>query len=114
MHPHELRVGNLVELNGGVHTVTAQNIPNAHLFKPIKLTEKRAERFGFKQTHSNRWSLKNFHTFELLKVSGGAETFQAVRFYDGSKYYVVKMHVRFVHELQNLYYWLQDTELKTE
>lgn len=111
-YPTEFRIGNLVDKSGKVHAITVDDLRDLTGIKYIRLTEEWLLAFGWREIDPRRWTLKGFFGFELQKTMYGSETFQAARYFDSEKHYIVKMHVRFVHELQNLYYALEDAELK--
>lgn len=109
MKQSDVRVGNLVAFNGTVKPITAQDILNIENFKPIPLTPKRAERFGFKLT-GDSWKLKGFHHFELTIPVKGGHNFMAIRQTEKG-HYVIRPALIYVHDLQNLYWAFRDEEL---
>jgi hypothetical protein len=135
MKANELRIGNLVELNNpnyrpkdtgktfhiwkidsmddSCNGVCAEDMPYAEVFgqflkhiKPIPLTEEWLVKFGFFEKYkstSNRW---NIGGFELHDCEDDDEKLQGVFLYD------FKLEVKYVHQLQNLYFALTGVELE--
>jgi hypothetical protein len=81
---------------------------------PVPLTEVRAEKLGFKQNSPGRWSKRHFHKFELTKPINGGEVFSAVKYIKEDSYYVLVVGLNSVHQLQNLYFAMEETELQIE
>lgn len=122
MNPGDLRIGNLlateqnmiIEVKAiGEKTIRSQI--GTHYLKDLRgihLSEKRIMRFGFRERSPGIWHLKGFHYFDLTRASYGAESFQAVKFITSTTHYVLKMHLTYVHQLQNLYWAHRDEELR--
>lgn len=112
MKATELRIGNLYDHNGEYKTVTADVIlevwvAERNWVKPISLTEEWLLKFGSTGTYGNwQYTLPvgaiTFHfrrNIEWYSELGGI--------YLGSK-------IKYVHQLQNLYFALTGEELKTK
>ncbi len=122
MKENELRIGNLVERDGNILEViriAKDGIINYNLVKksqgmrvnngnviPISLTKEWLLRFGFSEKLGN-WELPNFR-FHLNKPMN----FDGFIFCEG--YSVITDKIQFVHQLQNLYFALTNTELICE
>jgi hypothetical protein len=118
-----LRIGNAVmDRTGKPFRITASDLVALSLsekqgidnldYNPLPLTQKRAERFGFKEVSPNRWRLKGFYGFDLIKVINGGDWFSAVKYTDDKSYYMIVNSIMWVHHLQNLYQAYEERELK--
>lgn len=111
MKPNELRIGNLIKIDGIVSTVDARTIfdfeSECRVKEPIYLTEEWLVRFGyvldsFYKTYSKGdfcICIKN-NEFNVMNDSCS----------DAGCYYLTT--IEYVHQLQNLYYALTGTELE--
>ena len=106
MKANELRIGNLIQDNNKEWIVSAQLIysvveGNGYLagFKPIPLTEEWLVKFGFDKSNENNY-LKNEFRIWIEKHN--------TYFYIIGSYMVICNNV---HQLQNLYFALTNTEL---
>ena len=115
MKAKELRIGNLVNVDEKAYKISGGDIYNlenysknyGHLYKPIPLTEEWLEKFGFMQPDSNYliWEKQGFKPFCIL--------FEAlinhwqIGVYGGR----VFKRIKYVHQLQNLYFALTGEEL---
>lgn len=123
MKATELRVGNLIAYFSGdrwrVKKVTSRDIaeleahPHNPHYRGIPVTPARLKKLGFFERSPGVWQRKGFYGFELKRVSHGSELFQAVKFIDDKKHFVVNMGVAFVHELQNMFYVREGRELRS-
>lgn len=131
MKPRELRIGNWINCYGhdrqvvgigldGVLATSETGQSSVRLtnptLKPIPLTEKWLERFGFRSVADlGTWYL-NFNTFDMggigsvayefaLDQSDESFEFTELNRYDG-------IIIKHVHQLQNLYFALTGTELE--
>lgn len=109
----ELRIGNIVESYGtngapshwvelsvkAMHIQTCDSSPE--LFRPIPITEEWLVKFGFRSIN-NVWQL---FPIELMDGPNGYEFFH--RALGGGKFKTIT----YVHQLQNLYFALTDSEL---
>jgi hypothetical protein len=107
MEATELRIGNLVSLNGKEFKVTLQSLyEGANLdFKPLKLTEEWLLNFGY----SNENRPNHFQKDEY--------TMNTHIFWDCNGMFIDDkngVYVKYVHQLQNLYFALQQKELTTK
>jgi hypothetical protein len=110
MNANELRIGNLVyyriddEMDerqswNQVNTIDVQDLEfierNDTNYTPIPLTEEWLLKFGFKKRTSTSWTLNEV---DIWLVDGIFENF-------------IDNPVQYVHQLQNLYFALTQTEL---
>ena len=106
MNANELRIGNLLQFGGGfveVDIVILRDLdiyPQSQL-KPIPITKNLLFKFGFEnQENSNFWRCEQWDELYLL---GSDLHFD----YEGKTIAIVK----YVHQLQNLYFALTGEEL---
>lgn len=138
MNSKELRIGNLVEYNGEVETVTGVTEENPFVntitpdyldyeeITPIPLTGEWLLKFGFEEWtwcsdcafiplffgdslfcryYNNQWHVKR------LKVGRDREGFFGKT---EGRYVLPKGKIKYVHQLQNLYFALTNKELKNK
>ena len=121
MTANELRIGNLIQDNNKEWIVSAQLIysvveGNGYLagFKPIPLTEEWLVKFGFKVEHLNfgayETKLNDFFNlqFELKNQWNEKDGFHL---YVNGGEYDSNVFIKYVHQLQNLYFALTGEEL---
>jgi hypothetical protein len=119
MKVQDLRVGNLVfadlygekpilvesicSINEDIFNSTTGEIPLSSL-KPIPLTEERLLEFGFERQENN-WKTFNLHfaTISWERLAGIALSFENESVY--------LPHIKYVHQLQNLFHSLTNKEL---
>ena len=111
MKANELRIGNKVDIYGNVATIVPNDFEkwidvknNSYVMKnlkPIELTEEWLIRFGFKKMN-----------YKLLnKIVFYSETWD-IEFSDNEFYMPdIGIVVKYVHQLQNLYFALTNEEL---
>jgi len=84
--------------------------PIDEMFKPIPLTEQWLENLGFyekyKSVHSH-WNLKGFGLDQKSNVDDNNNTIPTEEVF----YYDYKYEIKYVHQLQNLYFALTGEEL---
>ena len=112
MKANELRIGltfyakSLEKKEWETHSLDAfticQAINNEINIKPIPLTEEWLLKFGFEitkasVTHNHTFSIDNFKVNNLLR---------------GGQFWYREVELKYVHQLQNLYYALTGEELK--
>ena len=109
--PQELRIGNYVEYNGEIIKLDGSllccYIQNELEFplNPIPLTEEILLKFGFEEkSKSKNFYLGNFR-FHISKPAN----YDGFIFCDG--YDVITDKIKYVHQLQNLYFALTGEEL---
>jgi hypothetical protein len=115
MDAKELRIGNILNWNNEKGLATPYIIEQINelkyhdCFVPIELTEEWLLKFGFGEkckSAGNRWQFFN-----------GKDWFELYDFYDeeekltGKFFYSFKFEIKYVHQLQNLYFALTGTEL---
>ncbi len=108
MKAKELRIGNRVKMGNAYSTeVTAEIIGVAERFKPIPLTEEWLVRFGAYKVNEiyEYWEGDYVYAYEL-EINGLSCLFSR----DGScsSY----SHIKYVHQIQNLYFAETGKELK--
>jgi hypothetical protein len=122
MDEKELRIGNWVNWEGSVETVTLNSFGTEwhksegrllfRYFKPIPLNEEWLVKFGFSEkfkSSSNRWMKHGQHSNIYLELHD-------IELSDSEKLSGVFLHnfnleVKHVHSLQNLYFALTNEEL---
>lgn len=113
----ELRIGNhfewseLASMGRDYDKVDFNNIKYHQFFEPIPLTEEWLIKLGFEKIVDNeftlRYDLKKDPRFDYSLPKHNLKTF-GLRFY-GSDFFNV---VKYVHQLQNIYFALTNTELE--
>lgn len=129
MKPQELRIGNLVEVNGEITEIAAidcegwrckvkgcERVLSAHLMKwedtkPIPLTEEWLVKFGFSILTENsagkQYGYVVDHVFDSNLTLTYWETTK-----DAGKFFRGKLEIKLVHQLQNLFFALTGEELE--
>ena len=115
MKPNELRIGNYV-YGFGTNPGIVDELHKSHLciawdngtvtysydeLKPISLTEDWLKKFGFRNTVLNGWTKKRFPIFELINNVLYPPDYLLSTF----------IVIKYVHQLQNLYFALTEKEL---
>ena len=108
----DLRIGNYLEHPYSNGYCQVNTIDNEHLnigegnviedindFKPIPLTEEWLIKFGFKELKRNVWFISDKDGFQIILENS---IFRL-------KY--LRKHIKYVHQLQNLYFALTGEEL---
>lgn len=113
----QLRIGNLVLSNGTTSIV--DRIDQTKQADPMPITEEFLQRFGFKMDDNyNYWTSIVTHYLELIRVRGDYYPIYAEigELSHQEEQRVSLRSIRYIHELQNLYFTLtgQELELKTE
>lgn len=92
---------------------SAQGYDNyVDFFKPIPLTEEWLFKFGFQKDLNWKISLDNFYFLELMRIG---EEYSAFHEKKPSEEYAHKLvRVKYVHQLQNLYFALTGEELQLQ
>lgn len=129
MKSNELRIGNFIDLkvnvpnvgvqyySGGVVTALRENdlyangirLPSYFNAEPILLTEEWLLKFGFEETRS-LWN--NGMGYPVHYDLENKNLRMAYGSHGGTVFPVVAFNVKFVHQLQNLYFALTGTELE--
>ena len=106
MTAQELRIGNYYDQFGNIHQATWVTIkelsqaPEGQLWcKPIPLTEDWLKRFGFEILVGwlDVWRKDGFDRFDLTEIH--------------DEYFFNDTHIEFVHQLQNAFFCIEQTEL---
>jgi len=113
MKANELRIGNLIDLGNRIakineiyHTActvldleeTQDTIEDYERTKPIPLTRESLLKFGFQ----DKFSEKRIY----FRIKG-----MLIEVKNGSKFYYNNIHLKYIHQLQNLYFALTGKEL---
>lgn len=110
MEATELRIGNLVSLNGKEHKVSAQCLYEGtnEYFEPIPLTEElMLSKFGAKKTR-NGFLYKDIYVQHIQQDIW--YTFR-IRNLWGDRIKQFYADIKFLHQWQNLYFALEEKEL---
>ena len=117
MEANELRLGNLILLDGviiEVSIIDLRVLDNPMMtkatdkFKPIPLTEEWLIKFGFRPN-------KHGYIFDTFRVKNWVTGFfygYIPVFLDGEEEDIEDVQIKYVHQLQNLYFALTGEELK--
>jgi hypothetical protein len=112
---NELRIGNLVLYKGEERKITIQTFEDIGQgerdeedFDPIPLIEEQLVKFGLEQDEEEE-NVFNTKDYSGLYLKKGLQWYLKRRAKDGD--HVVKAGVKYVHQLQNLIYDLEDKEL---
>ena len=114
MQASELRIGNLVQTKHAKsnYQITAKDILDISQGRfpidPIPLTEEWLVKLGFEKTYESAFRLKydlpcNFIGFDFSKTEDKSM--------DGLRFYGRYFKIKYVHQLQNLYFALTGEEL---
>ena len=121
MKANDLRIGNWYKgdcLAQQYWQITAQEIldfyddPIDDYFQPIEITKEWLLKFGF-EFSIDTWYLKGFALWET--ECGDEKGNEGIGlFYELRQYGMMDRHIKYVHELQNLYFALTQEELQYE
>jgi hypothetical protein len=107
----ELRLGNLIIED---HEITTFNGDFYHwiegLIKPIPLTKEWLLKFGF-EFYVDTWYLKGFALWETEWGDDKGNTGIGY-FYELRQHGMMDQHIKYIHQLQNLYFALTQDNLK--
>lgn len=118
MQSKDLRIGNLILINEKVYgcvSGTIQEIAYEELspkkineWKPIVLNDNWLNNLGFVKEKNTKW-----HTKNIISISLSTNSFII---YGNSGRKIVRAGIKYVHDLQNLYFALtgEELELKNE
>jgi hypothetical protein len=110
MQAQELRIGNLINYLNDIKTVSFWDFEemeqSMYNYKPIPLTEEWLISFGFYILHTTKGNTLIYWKGEKQRVNYNNGCF----FY---KVYNGTLPIKYVHQLQNLYFALAGTELTT-
>ena len=100
----ELRIGNYFKIGEYIHQVEIENIKDYKVFEPIPITEELLLEYGAEKISEGRFDFKDYPYgyFDLTKEEL-IITFQSQKMSEPIKY---------LHNLQNLYFALTNKELK--
>lgn len=125
---NELRIGNWIQINNGDgkrppynYGITSHDIEEIDRYGddyfPIKLTPEILEKCGFESrtvTVKDRYGENTSNHFDI-ELEGGNNIFLLEQNVDGVKFFIfespVTVYVRYLHQLQNLYFALTGEEL---
>lgn len=120
MKSSELRIGNWVDFDGESDKITAYQLYVNFMdddcgIEPIPITEEWLVKFGFEKWHDGSCYIKKYsNQGELLVFNHTTPVAAANDIKPGEYYYIFHrtVHViKYVHQLQNLYFALTGTEL---
>lgn len=103
----DLRIGNYVQFpTGSIYKVDMlyHNYESLKVWKPITLTEEWLLKFGFTQCENEYWYEKGFFGIS----HEGCVNLQG----RGNNEFVAEAVIKYVHQLQNIYYALTGSELQ--
>jgi len=101
MEANELRIGNFVEYNGFVRTIVSLNLGTEVNALPIPLTEEWLLKFGFIKVLD----------YPCFRLEGLQIEFNGFDSQWGSGLLDEKTVIKYVHQLQNLFFALKGKEL---
>lgn len=120
IQPQELRIGNYYQgaSRGNIETVTWQTLRDLSEGKlnllPIPLTEEILLKFGFNEVEDERWCDMheefeecNYYYLSMFKIYYNPETDK----FEDDSLYDFNVNLKYVHQLQNLYFALTGEEL---
>lgn len=112
MKASELRIGNLIDNNGKVKSVVASDFLDRKwlCFEPIIITEDWLVKFGFKKGHMIEYGDYTPYykeNFEAIYLTNHGFVYSPYR-PSG------EIPVKYIHQLQNLYFALTGEELPTQ
>lgn len=120
MNQNELRVENYVQKNGEQFIADHITILMAHNYSGIPLTEEWLVKFEAKRGIAFYWNIDKVKSLEIAINNDTAEIQWYVYFRNkGEKitqddFVLLRKDLKYVHQLQNLYYALTSHELKTK
>jgi len=110
MRPEELRIGNCVKYargvlkhEGKITTIGAIIVGETDFYEPIPLTEEWLVKFGFECNFNNpnKW----------LQIAENGEELEIYSDWLGEQCLYDRVSIKYVHQLQNLYFALTGNEL---
>ena len=126
MKAAELRIGNYVNISEKVSEIQLVNFTEIHYtdvlknYKPIPLTEEWLMKFGFYSCETNAYFTKYIYTNAKSRVknwtvklfNGDHTTLNSRYSTKFNLFFWDKIEIKHVHQLQNLYFALNNEELK--
>ena len=114
MKANELRIGNLVLFNNSIKPITSNNLCDIEFYtdskipycKPIPLTEEWLLKFGFEKKEYEKSQYREYE-YILENFKYFRDRFWIVRCEECGRY----ADIKYVHELQNIYFALTKYEL---
>lgn len=114
MKATELRIGNFIQINGEVYETLAITIASIDKFKidfePIPLTEEWLEKLGFWSKYKSNHLKWSFYGFDIDQISDEDENGNEIP-QEQIFHYAYQYDIKYVHQLQNLYFALTGKEL---
>jgi len=114
MKATELRIGNYIKINGDLSYVTPNTIialnESELSAEPIPVTEKWLKDFGFIDKYkscNNDWSIYGFTINQQSDEDVNGNKIPQEQIF----YYQYQYDIKYVHQLQNLYFALTEKEL---
>lgn len=109
VNANELRIGNLIEKGGEWFAADFIAIQMAHNYNPIPLTPEILEKYGFEK--SNEFRTYRLNEFDIEYVFGEWHWVVDDR---GDNEGTKPRTIKYLHQLQNLYFLLTGKELSYE
>jgi hypothetical protein len=108
MDEKEVRIGNYVNIEDTILRIELQELYyNASIMTPIPITEEWLLKFGFEKDYSN-YIIEAGDYFHSIKKDGEEWIYS----YDESDACCYELRsIKYIHQLQNLYFALNDKEL---
>lgn len=116
MNVKELRIGNYVRSEiGKVEIKDAKQLDkisgNPDQFEPIRITPLRLEILGFECNDQDLFTIEAGCFLMEIEIGGGSEDKPVYKCY-GPGNLLLTLSIEYVHQLQNLYYFITYKELK--
>ena len=118
MNVKELRIGNYIESTVGIEEIKwVESLEEIELypdkFNPIRITAYRLEMLGFQCNDEDLYSIEAGCFLMEIEIGGGIEDKPVYKCY-GPGNLLLTLSIEYVHQLQNLYYFITYKELKWE
>lgn len=119
-----IRIGNILDRSGVAHKITAEDIAwlsswcdpeKQELFDPIVIKSGYLKSFGFKEGKRDYWYDTGTHVLEIYPEDGEYLYPVFVEYQENSNEFLGSVslpRLRYVHELQNLFFALTGRELE--
>ena len=116
MNVKELRIGNYIESPRGLEEIKyAESLEeiegSPHKFNPIRITPYRLEMLGFQCNDEDLYSIESGCFLMEIEIGGGSKDKPIYKCY-GPGNLLLTLSLEYVHQLQNLYYFITYKELK--
>ncbi len=123
--PGEFRIGNIFLLGKDMERIFKMEfnrygyMPNGvpiEDFEPIPLTPELLEKCGFELDYAPQLPevIKGNFVMNFMGINDNSDNIELSRNYSGTASYHLDVCIKYLHQLQNLYFSLTSTELKIE